>query len=124
MEERRRGDGDTSSVPRLNSRRHCGGYTRLGATACAARMAIEVLTLDLFRWESTMRAAHAVAPYLAYPPQWRLPVRHTKPLARSECRRRRRGTPPRRDADCRSQWRYPRLRASARPRILGGVIIW
>jgi len=34
-------------------------------------------------------------------------VRHIKPLARSERRCRQRGTPPRRDADCRPQWRFP-----------------
>ena len=40
-----------------------------------------------------MRAAHAVAPNLAYPPQWRVPTTD-KPLARSKCGRRRRGAPP------------------------------
>ena len=35
-----------------------------------------------------MRAADAVAPNLAYPPQWRLPTTNIKPLARSKfCRR-------------------------------------
>jgi len=58
-----------------------------------------------------MRAAEAVAPNLPYPPEERLPVRDAKPLTRSKCRRRRRGTPPRRDADCGSQWRFLRLRA-------------
>ena len=47
-----------------------------------------------------------------------------KPLARSKYRRRRRGTPPRRDADCGSRWRFLRLRACAPPRILGGVELW
>ena len=105
-------------------RRSSGGYARFGATACAARIVFDELTLESFIWENTVRPAHAVAPNLAYPPGWRLPVRHSKPLARPECRRRKRGTPPRRDADCGSQWRFPRLRACARPRILGGVIIW
>ena len=41
-----------------------------------------------------MRAADAVGPNLAYPLQWRLPTTDIKPLARSECRRRRRGAPP------------------------------
>jgi len=41
-----------------------------------------------------MRAAHAVAPNLAYPPQWRLPITDIKPLARSKFRRRHRGAPP------------------------------
>ena len=71
-----------------------------------------------------MRAAEAVAPNLPYPPKEHLSVRDMKPLARSKRRRRRRGTPPRRDAGCGSQWRFLRLRACARPRILGGVYIW
>jgi len=71
-----------------------------------------------------MRAAEAVAPNLPYPPQEHLSVRANQPLARSKCRCRRRGTPPRRDADCGSQWRFLRLRACAPPRILGGVDIW
>ena len=41
-----------------------------------------------------LRAAHADAPNLAYLPQWRLPTTDIKPLARSKCRRRRRGAPP------------------------------
>jgi hypothetical protein len=41
-----------------------------------------------------MRAAHAVAPSLANPPQRRLPTTDVRPLARSKCRRRRRGAPP------------------------------
>ena len=71
-----------------------------------------------------MRAADAVAPNLPYTPEERLPVRDVKPMARWKCRCRRRGSPPRRDADCGSQWRFLRLRACARPRILGGVEIW
>ena len=87
-------------------------------------MAFDELTLESFIWENTMRAADAVAPNLPYPPEERLPVRDMKPLARSKCRRRRRGTPPRLDADCGSQWRFLRLRACAPPRIVGGVEIW
>jgi hypothetical protein len=41
-----------------------------------------------------MRAAEAVTPNLAYPPEGRLPTTDIKPLARSKCRRRRRGAPP------------------------------
>jgi hypothetical protein len=41
-----------------------------------------------------MRAAHAVAPNLAHPPEERLPTTDVKPLARSKCRRRTRGAPP------------------------------
>jgi len=70
-----------------------------------------------------MRAADAVAPNLPYPPEERLPVRDVKPLARSKCRRRRRGTPPRRDADCASQWRFLRLHAT-HVLILAGVEIF
>ena len=51
-------------------------------------------------------------------------MRNVKPLARSKCRRRRRGTPPHRDADGGSQWRFLRLRACAPPRIVGRVEIW
>jgi hypothetical protein len=75
-------------------------------------------------WENAMRAADAGAPDLPYLPEERRPVRDVKPLARSTCRRRRRGTTPRRDADCGSQWRFLRLRACAPPRIVAGVEIW
>jgi len=71
-----------------------------------------------------MRAADAVAPNLPYPPEERLPVMDVKPLARSKCSRRRRGTPTRSDPDCGSQWRFLRVRACAPPRILGGVESW
>jgi len=87
-------------------------------------MAFDELTLESFIWGNTMCAADAVAPNVLYLPEKRLLVRDVKPLARSKCRRRRRGTPPRRDADCGSQWRFLRLRACARPRILGGVDKW
>jgi len=100
-------------------RRHCDGYAKFGATACAARMAFEELTLESFMWENTMRAAHAVAPNLPLPPEERRPVTGIKPLERSKYHRRRLGTPPRRDAGYGSQWRFPRFRACARPRILG-----
>jgi hypothetical protein len=73
---------------------------------------------------TTARAAHAVAPNLAPPPEERRPVRGIKPLERSKHHRRRLGTPPRRDAGCGSQWRFPRFRACARPRILGGDNLW
>jgi hypothetical protein len=42
---------------------------------------------------------------------------------RVECRCCQRGTPPRRDADCGSQW-HPRLRACAPPGISQWVGIW
>jgi hypothetical protein len=71
-----------------------------------------------------MRTADAVAPNLPYPPEERLLVRNVKPLARSKCSRRRRGTPPRRDAGCGSQRRFPRLRACAPQHFLEGVTIW
>jgi len=71
-----------------------------------------------------MRAAHAVAPNLPPPPEERRPVSGIKPLERSKYHRRRLGTLPRRNADCGSQWRFPRFRADARPRILGGVDLW
>ena len=55
-----------------------------------------------------MRAAAAVAPNLAYPPEWRLPATDIKRLARSKCRRRRSGAPPcRRHA--RGRGRFPVL---------------
>jgi hypothetical protein len=41
-----------------------------------------------------MRAADAVAPNLAYPPEERLPTADFQPLARSQCRRRPCGAPP------------------------------
>jgi len=72
-------------------------------------MVFDDLTLESFMWENTMRAADAVAPNLPHPPEMGLPVRDVKPLARSKFRRRRRGTPHRRDADCGSQWRLLRL---------------
>ena len=43
---------------------------------------------------------------------------------RAECRCRWRGTPPRRDADCASQWRFPRPRACATPSTFKWVDIW
>jgi len=52
------------------------------------------------------------------------PVRGIKPLECSKYHRRRLGTPPHRDAGCGSQWRFPRFRACARPRILGGDDVW
>ena len=108
----------------LTGRRSSGGYARFGATACAARNVFSHINDSRLNSANTMRAADAVAPSMPYPPQERLPVRDIQPLARSKCRCRRRGTPPRRDADCGSQWRFRRLRACAPPRILGGVDIW
>jgi hypothetical protein len=49
---------------------------------------------------------------------------NTRAQDRDECRCRRRGTPPRRDADCGSRWRFPRLRACAPPSISEWVDIW
>jgi hypothetical protein len=43
---------------------------------------------------------------------------------RVECRCRRRGTPPRRDADCASQWRLSRPGACATPSFSKWVDIW
>ena len=74
-------------------------------------MAFDWLTLESLIWENTMRAANAVAPNLPPPPQERRPVRGIKLLEHSKYRRRRRGTPPRRDAGCGSQWRYLHFRA-------------
>jgi len=78
----------------LTGRRHSGGYARFGATACAARTVFSHINDSRVNTSNTIRAAHAVAPNLAYPPQWRLPTTDIRPLARSKCRRRRRGPPP------------------------------
>ena len=64
-----------------------------------------------------MRAAHAVAPNLPPPPEERLPASDIKPPARSKYRRRRRGAPPCRPADCGLQRHFLHFRAYARPRI-------
>jgi hypothetical protein len=80
--------------------------------------------LDSFILENAMRAADAIALNLPYLPERCLLVRGIKPLARTKCRCRRRGTPPRRDANCGSQWRFLLLRACVPPRILGGVDVW
>ena len=79
---------------------------------------------ESFIWENTMRAADAVAPNLAPPTEERCPVRKTKPLYQWKYRRRRRGAPPCRHADCRLQWRFLHFRACARPRILERDDIW
>ena len=90
----------------LTARRSSGGYGRFGATASAARVAFSHINDSRVDSSNAMRAAHAVAPNLAYPPQWRLPTTDVKPLARSKCRRRRRGASPcRRHA--RSEGRFP-----------------
>ena len=128
MQERHGGDGDTSSVP--------GAKYRLWVDATAAdtpgsarrcvqcALCFTSFSLESFIWENTTRAAHAVAPNLPPPPEERRPVRGIKPLERSKNHRRRRGTPPRRDVGCESQWRFPRFRACARPGILGGDGVW
>jgi hypothetical protein len=88
----------------LTGRRSSGGYARFGATACAARNVFSHINDSRLNSANTMRAAHAVAPNLAYPSQWRLPTTDIRALARSKCRRRRRGAPP-----CRrhARWRGP-----------------
>ena len=78
----------------LTGRRSPGGYCRFGATASAARIMVSHINDSRVDSSNAMRAAHAVAPNLAYPPQWRLPTTDAMPLARSKCRRRRRGAPP------------------------------
>jgi hypothetical protein len=69
---------------------------------------------------NAMRAADAVAPNLAYPPEERLPTTDIKPLARSKCRRRPRGAPScRRHA--RGGGRFPvQLSVRARKRLWSG----
>jgi hypothetical protein len=84
----------------LTGRRSSGRYGRFGATASAAHIEFSHINDSRVNWSNAMRAAHAVAPNLAYPPQWRLPTTDVKPLARSKCRLRRRGAPP-----CRSHAR-------------------
>ena len=84
----------------LTGRRHSGGCARFGATACVARFVFSHINYSRVDSSNAMRVAHAVAPNLAYPPQWRLPTTDVKPLARSKCRLRRRGAPP-----CRSHAR-------------------
>ena len=53
-----------------------------------------------------MRAAHAVAPNLAPPPEERRSVSETKPLHPRKYRRCRRSAPPCRHADRLLQWRF------------------
>jgi hypothetical protein len=48
MEERRGGNGDTSSVPGVVGRCPSGGYARFGGLASAARMAFDELTIESF----------------------------------------------------------------------------
>jgi len=83
---RRRHFERARSLMSVVGRRSSGGYARFGATASAVRMAFDDLTLEVFIWENTMRAADAVAPNLPYPAGARLLVRDIKPLARSKCR--------------------------------------
>jgi hypothetical protein len=61
---------------------------------CAARIVFSHVNDSALNSSKAMRAAHAVAPNLAYPPEERLPTTDIKPLARSRCRRRRRVAPP------------------------------
>ena len=92
----RRG-GDTSSVPEAShpSREDAPlADTADSARASAARVVFSHINDSRVNSSNAMRAAHAVAPKLAYPPQWRLPTTDVKPLTRSKCRRRRRGAPP------------------------------
>ena len=98
-------------------RRSSVGYARFGATASAARMAFDDSTLESFIRENTMCAAHVVTPNLPPPPEERVPVKVKKPLEHSKYRRRRRGTPPCRDAGCGSQRRFLQFRACAAPSI-------
>ena len=96
--ECRTGGSDTSSVPKrlitFTGRRYSGGGGKFGATASAARSVISHINDSRLKTYNAMRAADAVAPNLAYPPEERLPTTDIKPLARSKCRRRRRGAPP------------------------------
>jgi len=80
----------------FTGRRSFGGGGRFGATACAARIVFSHITIgnSIPNSSNAMRAADAVAPNLAYPPEERLPTTDIEPLASSECRRRRRGAPP------------------------------
>ena len=78
----------------FTGRRSSGGGGRFGAMACAARIVFSHINDSSLNSSNAMRAADAVAPNLAYPPEERLPTTDIKPLARSQCRRRRRGAPP------------------------------
>jgi len=88
-----------------------GGYARCSTTASAARLAFDELLLSHLHGK-TQCAPHTSSRRICRHSQKSVfTVRHIKPLTRSESRCRRRGTPCRRDADCGSQWRFPRLRA-------------
>jgi len=70
------------------------GGGRFGATTCAARMVFSYINDSRINSSNSTRAADAVAPNVADPPEERRPTTDIKPLARSKCRRRRRGAPP------------------------------
>jgi len=80
--------------PPSTGRRSSGGGGRFGAMACAARIVFSHVNDSTLNSSNAIRAAHAVAPNLAHPPEERLATTDIKPLARSKCRRRRRGAPP------------------------------
>ena len=80
-------------------------------------MVFDELTLESFIWENTTRAADARA-------ESAVSARGASSREGCEASGTLEVSPPRRDADCGSQWRFLRLRACAPPRILGGVDIW
>ena len=95
--ECRAGGSDTPSVPEavcLTGRCFSGGGGRVGAMTCAARIVFYHINGSKVNSSNAKRAADAVVPNLAYPPEERLPTTDIEPLARSECRCRRRGAPP------------------------------
>jgi len=90
--ECRGGGNDTSSVPEaLYASRE---DTTAADTPGSARIVLSYMNDSRVDSSNAMRAAHAVAPNLAYPPQWRLPTTDVKPLASSKCRRRHHDAPP------------------------------
>jgi len=78
----------------LIGRRSSGGYDRFGSTASAVRIVFFHIYDPGVNLSNAMRAADAVTPNLAYPPEERLPATEIKPLARSKCRRRCSSAPP------------------------------
>jgi hypothetical protein len=71
-----------------------GGGVKFDATPCAARVVFFHTNDSKVISSNAMRAADAVAPNLAYPPEKLLPTTDFEPLARSKCCRRPRGAPP------------------------------
>jgi hypothetical protein len=65
------------------------GGAKFGAAALTARVAFDELTLESSVWETTVRAAAAVAPNLPPLPEERYPVRERKLLYqwKYRCRR-------------------------------------